>query len=110
MRSHVVCMGLAVSSALLVDGHAAATDFVSPKMPHKYSHSHYRGDGRLSLPGPILAKQVTRGPTCGFVFFPSFPNYAKASCRDYDGVLIVYDPRSPTGVGLYPFRAYHHLR
>ena len=44
--------------------------------------------------------RVTRGQTCGLALFSRYPNYAQASCRDYDGVLAAYDPRSPTGVGL----------
>ena len=110
MRYHVFCLGLAASFALWAVGPAAATDLDAPKTRQKSAHSRHHGEGRLRLPGPVLAMQVTRGPTCGFALFPVHPNYAKASCHDYDGVLTAYDPRSPTGVGLYTFRAHHRLR
>jgi hypothetical protein len=53
--------------------------------------------------------QVTRGPTCG-AWFARYPAYAKASCRDYEGVLTAYVPRDPAGYGVYGFRAYYGLR
>ena len=84
MRYHVFCLGLAASFALWAVGPAAATDLDAPKTRQKSAHSRHHGEGRLRLPGPVLAMQVTRGPT--------------------------YDPRSPTGVGLYTFRAHHRLR
>ena len=54
---------------------------------------------------------------CSFVdtkrygaWFTRYPAYAQASCRDYQEVLTAYDPRDPTGVGVYGFRAYHAQR
>ena len=52
---------------------------------------------------------VIRSPTCS-AMFPTYPNYAKASCRDYDGFLTAYDARPPTGFGIYTFRARYGLR
>ncbi len=107
MRNLVFRHALAALWALCVVTPVGATDLDTPKPRHKSVRAHHHGQ---ALPGPVLAAQVTRGPTCGFVLFPRYPNYAKASCRDYDGVLAAHDPRSPTGVGLYTFRAYFGLR
>ena len=99
-----------VASALLMSANAAlATDPEPPKPQRKAHRAHYHQPARLSLPGPILAVRVTRGPTCG-AWFARYANYAQASCRDYEGVLTAYDPRDPSGVGLYSFRAYYGLR
>ena len=107
MRNLVFRHSLAALLAVCVVVPAAATDIDAPKPRHKAVRVHHHGK---ALPGPVLAAQVTRGPSCGFVLVPRYPNYANASCRDYDGVLAAYDPRSPTGVGLYTFRAYFGLR
>lgn len=110
MRNHVFCLGLAAALTLWVAGPAAATDLDAPAPRHKPTRAHHHGKAHPGLPGPVLAMQVTRPPTCGLGLFPRYPNYAKASCRDYDGVVAAYDPRSPTGVGIYAFRAHHRLR
>jgi hypothetical protein len=107
MRNLVFRHAFAALLALCIVAPVGATDLDAPKPRHKPAHAH---PYRKALPGPVLALQVTRGPTCGFVLFPRYPNYANASCRDYDGVLTAYDPRSPTGVGLYTFRAHFELR
>ena len=109
MPKHVVCPALVLWLALVSAIPAGATDLETPAPRRKTIHAHQHG-ARLHLPGPVLSMRVTRGQTCGLALFSRYPNYAKASCRDYDGVLAAYDPRSPTGVGLYTFRAYYGLR
>ena len=110
MWKRVVWSGLAVSLSIWVAGPAASTDLDPPEPRHRHARAYHHGKGRVVLPGPVLAMQVTRPPTCGFPLFPRYPNYAKASCRDYDGLVTAYDPPSPTGVGVYAFRAHHRLR
>ena len=102
MRNHVLCPALAVSLLLGLAGPTAATDLDAPQPRYKRVHARHHGEA--------LAVQVTRAPTCGFSWFPGYPNYAQASCRDYDGFATVYDPRSSTGVGVYPFRVRFGLR
>jgi hypothetical protein len=99
-----------VASVLLASASAAlATDLETPKPERKAHRTHQHYPARLKLPGPVRSMRVTRGPTCG-AWFARYPNYAQASCRDYEGVLTAYDPRDPTGVGVYGFRAYYGLR
>ena len=109
MWKFVVWSGLAVSLSLLAASPAGATDPAMPKPRHKHAHAHHHHKMGHRLPGPVLVMQVTRPPTCGFVWAPGYPNYAQASCRDYDGVLAAYEPRSPTRVGVYTFRAHYRL-
>jgi hypothetical protein len=95
---------------LLMSASAApATDLEPPKPGRKAHGAHHHHPARLKLPGPVLTMRVTRSPTCG-ALFARYPNYAQASCRDYEGVLTAYDPRDPSGVGVYGFRAYYGLR
>ena len=86
-----------------------ATDLETPKPERKAHRAHPHHPTRLKLPGPVLSMRVTRGPTCG-AWFARYPAYAQASCRDYEGILTAYDPRDPTAVGVYGFRAYYGLR
>ena len=88
---------------------ALATDLETPKPERKAHHAHHNHPTRLKLPGPVLSLRVTRGPTCG-AWFTRYPAYAKASCRDYEGVLTAHDPRDPRSVGVYGFRGYYGLR
>ena len=88
---------------------ALATDLETPKPERRTHRVHHHHPTRLKLPGPVLSMRVTWGPTCG-AWFARYPAYAKASCRDYEGVLTAYDPRDPRGVGVYGFRAYYGLR
>ena len=88
---------------------ALATDLEPSRPPPKADRARPHDPARLKLPGPVLSMQVTRGPTCG-AWFARYPAYAKASCRDYEGVLTAYVPRDPAGYGVYGFRAYYGLR
>ena len=110
MRNHVYCPALAVSLLMGLAGPTVATDLDAPKLNQKRVHARHHDKARNGLPGPVLAEQVTRAPTCGFSWFPGYPSYAQASCRDYDGFATVYDPRSSSGVGVYPFRVRFGLR
>lgn len=102
-------LSLALVLVLLSPGSAVARDPETAKPAPKAHHAHHHYLARLSLPGPVLSIWVTRGPNCG-AWFTRYPAYAQASCRDYQGVLTAYDPRDPTGVGVYGFRAYHARR
>jgi hypothetical protein len=95
---------------LLMSASAApATDLETPKPGRKAHGAHHHHPARLKLPGPVLTMRVTRSPTCG-AWFARYPNYAQASCRDYEGGLSAYDPHDPSGVWVYGFRAYYGLR
>ena len=109
MSKASVCLGICVSLVLWSASCADASDLETPKPAPKAHRAHHHHPARLKLPGPVLSMRVTRGPTCG-AWFARYPNYAQASCRDYEGVLTAYDPRDPTGVGVYGFRAYHARR
>ena len=109
MSKLILCRGLAISLALCVAPPAMATDLEAPA-PHRKTHhrQHHRWAPPFP-PGPVLSLQVVREPSCIFGLTTRYPNYAKASCRDYDGVLTALDPGSPTGVGVYTFRAHYPL-
>ena len=102
-------LSLAMFLALWSPNCVMAQDPETAKAAPKAHRVHKHYPMRLSLPGPILSMRVTRGPTCG-AWFARYPAYAQASCRDYEGVLTAYDPRDPSGYGVYGFRAYYGLR
>ena len=102
-------LSLALFLALWSPSCAMARDPETAKPAPKAHRAQKHHPARLTLPGPILSIRVTHGPTCG-AWFARYPNYAQASCRDYEGVLTTYDPRDPAGVGVYGFRAYHARR
>jgi len=88
---------------------AAATDLETSKPHRKLAHAPHHGALRIALPGPVLSMSVLRGPTCAAGGGP-YPTYAQASCRDHDGVLTAFDPRSPSGARAYGYRAHYGLR
>lgn len=108
MRSHVLYSALAVLLSVWGGAPAFATDLDSPRSRHKRHKHHYSLSQRA--PGPVLAVEVVRPPTCNAAWPFHYPNYKQASCRDYSGFATVYDPRSPDGVAIYGFRALHGLQ
>jgi len=103
------CLSLVLVLALWSPNFAMARDPKTAKPAPKAPRAHHHHPKRLWLPGPVLSMWVTRGPTCS-AWFTRYPNYAQASCRDYEGVLTAYDPRDPSGYGVYGFLAYYGLR
>ena len=106
MRDLVLCSALAVVLALSGAGFAAATDLDAPGQGRKRAHHQ----GHKRPPGPVLAVEIARPPTCGVAWPLHYPNYKQASCRDYSGFATVLDPRSPDGLATYGFRALYGLR
>jgi hypothetical protein len=112
MSKAVIGPVVAAFVALCFASPAGATDLATSKhhrKPVNARHHHHWRRAHSGLPGPVLSMSVIRSPTCS-AMFPTYPNYAKASCRDYDGFLTAYDARPPTGFGLYTFRARYGLR
>jgi hypothetical protein len=106
MRDRVLCSALALVLALWGAVPAAATDLDTSK-PKKSFHRHL---GLKRPPGPVLAVEIIRPPTCGVAWPFHYPNYKQASCRDYAGFATVFDPRSPDGLATYGFRALYGLQ
>ena len=106
MRGYLVWSALGGFMALWAAGPAFATDLNTSKPRHKRAPHHY---AFKPPPGPILAVEITRPPTCNTAWPFHYPNYKQASCRDYGGVATFHDPRSPDGRGAQGFHVLYGL-